>query len=163
MQEEKFIGILKDGTQFGRWELYSQWAPAEKPLPSVIPDVKIVPVADSQKEPEQTPADVIVAAQQSETRRVFQTKDIGEALELETDGNARRQDIFNLLQQIETGDPELQKFSTTKLRKYLSLDKNPPIQDAIDCEAPRKLISLLQVTTEHVLQVFFALFNSFLV
>jgi hypothetical protein len=74
---------------------------------------------------------------------------------LETDPNLRRQEIFNLVAEIESGDPKIQKDSICKLRKYLSVESNPPIQDAIDCEAPRKLISLLQVTTDPSLQVTF--------
>ncbi len=95
----------------------------------------------------------------SQPRRTLRLQEnSGKDPSLETDPKLQRQDIFNLVQQIETGDPKIQAEAISKLRKYLSIRKDPPIQDVVDCEAPRRIVSLLQTTKGPYLQVNFSCF-----
>jgi hypothetical protein len=151
VKEEKFIGDSIDSLQFGKWKTSSQWTPAEKLAEKIESPPKL---EFKNFVPLKVPEPKVPHLQKNSPSIGNQS-----GINLESDPNLRRQDIFNLVQQIETGDLKLQLEAITKLRKYLSIEVKPPIQDAVDSGAPSRLISLLQVATDPVLQVLF--FNIF--
>lgn len=57
-----------------------------------------------------------------------------------------------LVRQLNSSDPKLQHAAVTQFRKYLSIERNPPIQQVIDCGVVPRLVELLKSEGNYNLQ-----------
>jgi HEAT repeat protein len=65
----------------------------------------------------------------------------------------RIQTLYNLLNSIRSPNPEKQLEATTRLRKLVSVEKNPPFQDVIDTGVVPRLVEFLSFNNQPQLQL----------